>query len=241
MMTRTRAAIDVLCTILVAVAAAVLLWRNILPQERSEPVPKVERVEAANIKTDIVDAVTRGDPKATVVMIEYSDFECPFCEKYAHSTFDRIDQDFVSTGLVQYAFRNFPLENIHPAANNAARAAECAAREGRFWQMREQLFSKRDTLAQMSWTELATSVGLEGTGFDRCFEGPESRTKIMAQIEHAKALGISSTPTFLLGLREQKGLIHIVTRLPGALPYDVFRRELNAVITAHAQQSIKAS
>lgn len=84
--------------------------------------------------------ISRGDPRSPVVLVEFSDFSCPFCARHAEETFDRIDRDFVSNGRVQYVFMHHPRE-ASPGSVLAAAIAECAHRQGGFWPMRDQFFA----------------------------------------------------------------------------------------------------
>jgi len=99
----------------------------------------------------------------TVILIEFSGFECPFCEKYSKETFGLIDQKFVATGQLRYAFRHFPLEQMHPNALAAAEAAECASNQGKFWEMRGLLFTNQKDLSQRFWQRDIPSIGLDPT------------------------------------------------------------------------------
>lgn len=239
---RIRTAFDLLSTILVATAAGVLLWRT-APQQagvEGERSPRVERIDGSNLHTTITDATIKGDGTSPIVMIEYSDFQCPFCARFVHDTFDEIDQHFVSKGLVQYVFRNYPIEKIHPAAMDAAKAAECASHDGRFWEMRQQLFANQAELAKTSWLEFASRVGISQERFERCLVAVETQEKIIRHKSHANSLGVSSTPTFLIGVRRRDGSIHIVSRIPGAYPYEVFERALNEVL-ASSKQAVLSS
>jgi protein-disulfide isomerase len=176
-MVRLRTAFDVIATALVATAAGVLLWRTTGTEQSrgGEPPPQVEHLDADNLYTDVAEAATKGDPMAAVVLIEYADFQCPFCKRFAQETFAQIDQRFVSSGLVQYAFRNYPLEKIHPAAMEAARAAQCASRSGRFWEMREELFANQQDLASIGWLEVASRLGIDERGFEQCLSDARPR------------------------------------------------------------------
>jgi len=242
-MARLRTTVDVIATVLVATAAGVLLWRTSETEHArgSEPRPQVERLDASGLYTDLVDAVTKGDPMATVVLIEYADFQCPFCKRFAKETFDRLDQRFVSTGLVQYAYRHYPLAKVHPVAMEAARAAECAFRNGRFWEMREELFANQDDMASLDWLELASRLGMDERRFEQCVSDDETQRSLDQQVAGAERLGVSSTPTFLIGARGQDGMIHVLTRIRGAYPYEVFEGALEEVLASAKQAASSVS
>ena len=94
----------------------------------------------ANVKINIAGAPTLGRADAPVTMIEFSDFECPFCQRYFKSTLPEIKRDYVDTGKVRYVFLDFPLEQMHAKARKAGEAAHCAAEQGKFWEMHDMLF-----------------------------------------------------------------------------------------------------
>src|SRR4051794_7424651 len=94
----------------------------------------------------IQGAPARGSADAKVVVIEYSDFQCPYCGKFARETFANVEQKYIAPGRVRYVFRNFPLDESHPKAFKAADAAECANQQGKFWEMHAQLFANQQAL-----------------------------------------------------------------------------------------------
>jgi protein-disulfide isomerase len=159
------------------------------------------------------------------VLVEFSDFECPFCEKYSREVFELIDRDFVATGRLRYAFRHFPLENVHPNAIAAAEAAECASQQGRFWEMRRLLFAKREELAQRFWRTDAVSIGLDATMFGSCLDG-SAVARVRADMAEGRRLGLNSTPSFVIGVTQPDGSVLIATKIRGAQPYEVFKRAI---------------
>lgn len=96
----------------------------------------------------ISDAVVKGSERAKVVLIAFSDFECPYCSRFAKDTLPVLDEKYVRTGRVRVAFRHLPIESIHPTAFKAAEASECAREQGRFWEMHDRLFDQFKQLSQ---------------------------------------------------------------------------------------------
>ncbi len=162
----------------------------------------------------------RGNIEAPLVVIEFSDFECPFCRDHALGSQPIIDEALVDTGEVLWVFKHLPLE-IHPGALSAAVAAECAGNQGRFWEMHDLLFATVtrwagpgvDTDAEL--VALAGELGLEAAAFSACFGGREAVQRVLADITDATGI-ISSTPSFVL-IQDGQGSL-----LEGALPPEQF-------------------
>ncbi|MGH7634592.1 MAG: DsbA family protein, partial [Gemmatimonadaceae bacterium] len=129
-----RSVLDLTATVLVSVAAVAVLWtavRGATGGRAAVPAPREVAVPSEPQSLD--GAPILGDPAAKVVIIEYSDFQCPFCGKFARETLPGFEKKYVSTGKAKIVFRHVPLEQAHPFALGAAVAAECAEQQGRFW------------------------------------------------------------------------------------------------------------
>lgn len=151
-----------------------------------------------------------GDPKAPVAMIVYSDFECPFCAEFA-ATMKKIENEF--SGKIAIAFRHYPLAG-HPDAKKAAEASECAAEQGRFWEMHDKLFA--DNLAgRMSVEQFkqdAADLGLDQNKFNQCLDSGQYAEKVSQEKAEGDKAGVTGTPTIFIN-----GNIY-----PGAYPFEDF-------------------
>lgn len=174
-------------------------------------------VELLQLRPD--DPRALGDPEAPVLIVEFTDFECPFCQQFVRDTRPRIIEQFVERGLVRFVVRDFPLTDIHPSAPLAAAAAHCAADQDQFWPMHERLFATH----RVEWggvpnrdrdvfVEFAGDLGIDTATFVACLDDPATREAISAEQAAAERLGINSTPNFLVN-----GQL-----LRGALPFRVF-------------------
>jgi len=153
-----------------------------------------------------------GDINAPVQLIIYDDFECPFCAKF-YDTTEQIKQEFGDKVVV--AFRHFPL-TIHPQAMTAALAAECAAEQGKFWQMYHKLFAdnKAGQMNKEQFKQDAVNIGLDAVKFNQCLDIKKYKDKVLAQMLEGKNAGVSGTPgNFVNG-----------EPLPGAYPFEDFIR-----------------
>jgi protein-disulfide isomerase len=155
----------------------------------------------------------KGDPNAKVVILEFSDFECQFCRKYARGQYSVVMRDLVETGKAAYAFRHLPLDVIHPRALVAGVAAECAGEQGRFWEMHDALFG--GALSDAAIGKHAEDLGLDRHAFTACL-ARDSRQGIQADLDDARRLGVAGTPTFLVGVSRPAGRMKVTQVLHGA-------------------------
>src|SRR5207247_10400930 len=132
---------------------------------------------------------------AKVAVIEYSDFQCPFCGRYAKETFPQITSDYVDTGKVRYVFHDLPLD-FHKYAFKAAEAAHCAGDQGKFWEMHGLLFQNQAALAPEQLPAHAKGLGLNESAFSQCLESGKFAAQIRQDIAQAGTAGITGTPTF---------------------------------------------
>ena len=228
-----KSILDLGVTIALGVAAVFLIirmWRGPGAATSSRPTPHdLEDISGRKLSTTLRDAASVGSELAPVVLVEFSDFECPFCARHASGTYEQIQREFVSTGRVQYVFRNYPMERIHPSALTAARAGACAQQQSRFMEMRSQLFANQRTLASIDMNKTAADIGLDVAGFRSCLTDSGSKMVEADKLE-ASRLGVSSTPTFFIGRRLADGTIRLTTRIPGAMEYTYFKRGLDAAL-----------
>jgi len=151
-----------------------------------------------------------GPPDAPITIIEFSDYECPFCRRWFSEVFLRLRQDYPDT--VRVVFRDFPLSSLHPNAVQAAEAANCAGDQGVYWEFHDLLFRGSD-LGEQVYLDYAAQLKLDLPQFQSCLESRKFKDEVMADYQYAAALGVRSTPTFFIN-----GIPII-----GAQPYEVFR------------------
>jgi protein-disulfide isomerase len=177
---------------------------------------------------------TKGSPSAPITVYEMSDFQCPYCRRFAVETFSTLDRDYVRTGKVRWVFVNFPLTSIHSNAVPAAEVALCASRQNAFWPVHDLLFRHQDVWAPLKepaafFLSLADSVKISKPALLECVKSPATRSEVQAEAEGSERSGASSTPSFYI----EGGL------LAGAHPIEVFRQVLDSIYkvkTAKAAQ-----
>ncbi|MBK8047682.1 MAG: thioredoxin domain-containing protein [Anaerolineales bacterium] len=168
----------------------------------------------------------RGNIDAKITVIEFSDFQCPYCEQHVTATQPTLDEKFVDTGEVRWVFKHFPLD-IHPQAPAAGIAAECAAEQDKFWEMHEAIFAD-----QAKWSiedpnpvfvELAAGVDLDTAAFEQCLSDPKIAERVSSDQQDGAPF-VQGTPTFIVLFGDQGRII------PGALPPDQFSQALQEII-----------
>jgi protein-disulfide isomerase len=158
------------------------------PRESSRRLTRIDPPRVVSLE----GASLRGSRKAALAIVEYSDFECPYCRAFHLNDFRDVLNRFVDTGRALYAFRHFPLERIHPASVDLAVAARCAGEQGRFWEVVDLLFLRPGLAITPE------ALGVQAAEFGRCRSG-SGLAAVAADRQQAADLGVRGTPTFLVG------------------------------------------
>lgn len=170
---------------------------------------------------------SKGLPAAPVTVYEMSDFQCPYCKRFAQETFPELERRYIKTGKVRWVYINFPLTHLHPHAVPAGELSLCAAKQKGFWRVHDLLFQYQEIWAPLKeagpfFVSLADSAGLSKKALLACLKDPETRKSLQAEAEGAERAGASSTPAFYI----EGGL------LAGALPVEIFQQILDSVYAA---------
>jgi protein-disulfide isomerase len=231
-----QSAIDSVASVAIVVTCSMLVWtmwtqrhQSQSPQPGNPRLPKAA-TELPREPVSLEGAPARGKRNATIAIIEYSDFQCPYCGKFARETLPAIEKKYVDPGKVLLAFRHRPLVRMHPFAMKASEAAECAHRQGKFWEMHDQLFAKQQELDETSLFDRAHDLGLNETEFKTCFSG-QATSRVQQDDAGGTAVSIAGTPAFLIGTLQPDGRVKVTQRLTGALPLNRFEAVLDTLIT----------
>ena len=229
-MKRLKSILDVTVTLLVAIAAGVIIWRQFMPAGQLRARASVEDATGV-ISPELAKTVRGAGP---VALIEFADFECPFCRAHVEDVQPEIVKAFIDTGVVRHVFLNNPLA-IHPRAEQASAAALCAGNQGKFWEMRDALFENPSALQRSDLDDRALALGLNMPAFSRCIDGRDVYSVIERHKDAAKSLEIRLTPTFLVGIVQADGSVTLKKRINGAMPISDF----HAAITEVAPREVK--
>jgi len=217
-------AVGAVTVIGVVVVASVFFFRRETSVMESEAA--VNRPESSTDRLWQPDGRTRGNPKAPVTLIEYSDFTCGYCVKFFRETWPRLREKYVETGKVRLLYRDYPRDPDGPAMT-AAIAARCAGDQGRYWDMHDRLFAGRietDTIQAY-----ANTIGLNQPAFAACLRDAHHRPAILQDKEDGIRIGFVGTPGFILLRTEQAGKEKPIG-LPGAFPVGVFEQEIDRLL-----------
>ena len=163
-----------------------------------------------------------GREDAPVTMIEFTDYQCPFCRKYHAESFGELKRNYIDTGKVRFISRDLPLD-FHPYAQKAAEAARCAGDQEKYWELRDRMISNVD-LSPDAILKMAQTDSLDMTSFRACLDGEKHKVEIEKDAADAGALGINGTPSFVIG-RISKDMLD-GDRVVGAVPISVFDTEI---------------
>lgn len=176
------------------------------------PAPIVMEVETGHLPI-------MGDEDAPVTMVEFSDFQCPFCKRFTDEAFQKIKEEYIDTGKVKYAFRHYPLPS-HPNSSKAAEASECANEQGSFWEYHDVLFENQNewsplspTEAQNTFVTYAGNVELNTGQFESCLTSGKYAEAVEEDTQAAQAAQVTATPTAYINGQQ----------VVGALPFDAFK------------------
>lgn len=187
-----------------------------------------------NVVLDLSNQPSKGEATAKVTLVEFSDFQCPFCGRHVRDTGAQIDKEYVSTGKLKHVFMDLPLENIHKIAFKAAEAAHCAGEQGKYWEMHDRLFENQNKL--QPFAAHAEAIGLDVTKFEECVNSGRQAAAIRQDMAEAQKAGVTGTPTFFLAYTDPKSSkVKTVRRLTGAQPYSSFKMEIDKLLASEPQ------
>ena len=176
----------------------------------------------------------RGDPNAPITIIEFSDFQCPFCARFHVQTLPSLLEEYIETGKVNFVYRDFPIQSIHPNALPAAVAAECANEQGKYWEYHDTLFERQNSWARLdsntaieTFSQYAQGIELEMEQFNSCLASGKYLEEVQNDLRDGRDYDVTGTPGFFIG-NEDIGFV----KLDGAQPFESFKRIIDAQLEA---------
>jgi protein-disulfide isomerase len=195
--------------------------RQVLAAEsESEDTDEDAPVPAPNtVRIDIGGYPSQGNPKASLVMVEFTDFQCPYCARYHAATYPQLKKAYIDTQRMRYVVVDYPLE-FHELAFKAAEAAHCGAKQGRYWEVHDRLFKSTPNLQPANLPKLVEGLGLDIASFQSCLDKSATAEEVKRGIAQGEVMGVDGTPTFVIGRAE--GSVVRGRMIVGAYPVKVF-------------------
>jgi len=171
-----------------------------------------------------------GNNEAPLTLVEFTDYQCPFCGRFETTTFPEIKKNYIDTGKLRLIVRDLPLE-FHPFALKAAQSVHCAGDQGKFWEMKDLVFRNQNKLDVDSLSGYAKDLSLNGDIFKSCMADGKHLKDISDEAKYAQSLGISGTPTFILGKTAGDSVEGQV--IVGAQPLEAFTSAIDGMLAKH--------
>jgi len=184
--------------------------------------PAPEQPTTAKI-TDLTGVNMLGRKDAPITIVEYTDYQCPFCQRFHVSAYPEIKKNYIDTGKVRFFSKDLPLD-FHPNASRAAMSARCAGEQGKFWELRDVMGQNPDKLDLDSIASFAQNLKMDSVGLRACVNSNKYKDVIQADVVEAMKIGATGTPTFIIGKSQGNGVDGDL--LLGALPFAEFDSKL---------------
>lgn len=174
----------------------------------------------------------KGQANATVTLIEYSDYQCPFCARHYRDVMPTLESEYVDSGKLKYVMRENPITSIHPNAFHASLAALCAGDQGLYWDMHNWLFDNQRELAVDNIKAFAATMDMDAATFNQCLDDRKHEEQVNDDLASGSKLGVRGTPGFVLGLTDPNDpdKAMMVTYIKGAQPLDNFKRAIDELL-----------
>lgn len=188
------------------------------------------------VQVSVDDDPGIGDPNAPVTMIEFVDFECPFCKSFFTETFSQIKTQYIDTGKVRFVVRDLPLSFHDPAATKEALAANCSRDQGgdeKYFLYHDEIFARTasngEGMKEADYAAAATKIGLDPTVFNSCLSSEKFKEEVAADLADAQKYGANGTPAFFVGKSDPSGTFtgQVVS---GAQPFESFQAVIDALL-----------
>lgn len=182
---------------------------------------KIEQDPQGNVRVDVSadDDPSLGNKNAKVTVIEFSDYQCPFCRTFWKESFSQLKKEYIDTGKVKFVYRDYPL-SFHPMAEPSAQAGECADEQGKYWEFHDKIFGEEDKKGQGTVTYTvqdlklwASQIGLNQVKFNQCLDSGKYKAEVQKDFDDGNSAGVSGTPSIFINGR----------LVVGAQPYASFK------------------
>jgi|SRR5581483_9328742 len=199
-------------------------------ERQPQAAPPQQPAAARPVKTVVVDdegGYSLGSENAPVTIVEFTDFQCPYCQRFHVTAFGPLKKNYIDTGKVRFVSRDLPLD-IHPNAMQAAQAGRCAGDQGQFWPMRDRMQSNPEKLDMEHLVSFAQEFKMDVAKFRSCVETGKYAGAIKNEVLAARGVGATATPSFIIGKSGPGGVEGEL--IVGAIPYAMLDQKLHALI-----------
>lgn len=148
-----------------------------------------------------------GDPKAPVTLVEFGDFQCPFCARFFQTTEQEIIEKYVKTGQARFVYRDFPIAAIHSEAQKSAEASECANEQGKFWPYHNMLYQRQSELGLQNYKKWAVDLAINSKQFNECLDSGKYAKEVEKDLQDGQAAGVNGTPSTFVNGRIIQGAV----------------------------------
>lgn len=200
------------------------------------PIALAQPAAPGDLLVAVQGAPALGPDRARVTIVEFSDYQCPFCRRHSSQVLPELVKEYVKTGKLRYVFRDFPITSIHPQAHRLHEAAHCAGDQGRYWEMHDRLFEDSRRTEAKDLAARARALGLDAQRFEQCVAEGVHAARVRQGVADGENARVRGTPTFFVGLTAPDGAPMRPQRLiVGAQPYAAFKQAIDGLLAAVGQ------
>lgn len=194
--------------------------------------PRTPPTVAAEVRVSGKPGLGRQD--APVTLVEFTDYQCPFCKRHFSTVYPSLKKDYIDSGKLRYVLRDFPIASLHPQAKKGHEAAHCAREQNKFWEMHHILFENSKDFSLPALKRYAQQIGLNGDQFNACLESGKYAPEVEKEIAEGTEAGVRGTPSFFIGPTGSGEKI-TGTMVTGAQPFARFKQVIEEVLKVATQ------
>ena len=219
-----RKDMDEIKRVLISILPVLVKNEGVDGSQQVVPPQRVETPQSATVSIDGSPSMGKSD--IPLVLVEFSDYECPFCARFNAEVLKQVKREYIDTGRLRFVYKDFPLP-FHQNAMKASMAARCAGEEGRYWEMHDALLENQQNIGDVDG--LVKRTGLNAATFNECMKSRKYEDAVQRDLNDGRELGINGTPTFILGRLDASGKV-TGNVIQGAMPYAVFKTKIEALL-----------
>lgn len=198
--------------------------KQLLQQQGAKAAPQEAPPQRAKLNLEGFQML--GVKTAPLTIVEFTDYQCPFCQRFHVTTFSELKKNYIDTGKARFFSRDMPLD-FHPNAMRAAQAARCAAEQGKYWQLRDIMGANPNSLDLDHIAAFASDLKMDPAALRACVTSDKYKAAVQTDVMEAMKIGATGTPTFVVGKTTPEGVDGEL--MIGAMPYDMFDEKLKSV------------